>query len=195
MEKCCGLGEVLLKCLWHLLEYLSVRDENHFSKTCQMIHQLVYTWRHWSVCGVPCLTHRKICSPGNLFSPSNRFLIPKHNFHAPSILRTNHSLTSRHHENYYLLFQDTCGWGVHARKVISCYEIIDFYAGELISSREASRRYEKYDNQVLLPSSPSRCSWISRNSTMFSPFMSSRLLAPLILSLSPRMWMQHILAI
>jgi hypothetical protein len=151
------LVKILNECVWHLLPWLSVIDENNLRKTSQEIHQLIYTWRHWIVCGLPCLTRRQVEAPaaatGHLFHPSNRFIIPNHSDQSLMIQKLSSSLCrERHFDNYYLRDSSSdcdCGWGVYARRVIPSHHIVDYYSGEFLSTRECHRRYERYyDRQV-----------------------------------------------
>ncbi len=50
----------------------------------------------------------------------------------------------------YLYWNERCGWGVYAKKIIPKHSLIEFYAGELITSIEARRRYQSYDEKVCL---------------------------------------------
>jgi hypothetical protein len=141
------LGDILLSdCLRVLLQYLSLRDELNLSTTCSRIKDLLYIWRHWSICGLPCLSW-KIHSFPRPFQPLNRLLIPNHVLDVISNFERENFWAS---DRCYLKFTDQCGWGVYARKVIPTHEIINFYAGELITTRESLQRYLNYDREVEL---------------------------------------------
>jgi hypothetical protein len=75
----------------------------------------------------------------------NRLLIPNHGSHSIS------NFKKEVFDRCYLKFTDQSGWGVYASKVIQVHEIVDFYAGELITTRESFQRYMSYDRQVNQP--------------------------------------------